>query len=273
MTGGVNTLAWQYISPLDSLAWQYFSSCSSYLSSYSFLSGPVSWSNSCLVTSFSFFVFFSIFVCHYTWAISDPVGAVAFPGLILFYPWASRNPPLTGSLHHLTGTFKNRDSVLPQHCIMVADKATKNSDEGEILACRQLLQFFFFICLFVSRELADSVLAGMCTEAVQRLSGCLLFTFATGDYIRLSCAHFQGTLRLCWRSCGRHWSVDQRMMSCFCPLCGPLNPSTGAQWRCAWLPWPLFFSLQKIINLVKKTKTELRLYYLQMLLHLVILPC
>lgn len=89
----------------------------------------------------------------------------------------------------------------------------------EILAYRQLLQYFFFICLFVSRELADIVLAGMCTEAE-----CLLFTFATADYIRLSCAHFSGyiaaLLKELWSSleCGPEDDV------LFLPTVWPIEP-------------------------------------------------
>ena len=191
MTGGVNTLAWQYISPLDSLAWQYFYSCSSYLSSYSFLSGPVLWSNSCLVTSFSFFVFFHLCMpLHLSHQWSN--WCSCFPLSDSIVPLRQQEPTpywFSSSSHWYT---QGKTLILYFHSIgsWWQTKLQKIQMKEEILAYRQLLQYFF-ICLLVSRELADIVLAGMCTEAecpfVIYLCNSWLYTVILCSFFRVHC--------------------------------------------------------------------------------------
>lgn len=191
MTGGVNTLAWQYISPLDSLAWQYFYSCSSYLSSYSFLSGPVLWSNSCLVTSFSFFFFFHLCMpLHLSHQWSN--WCSCFPLSNSIVPLRQQEPTpywFSSSSHWYT---QGKTLILYFNSIgsWWQTKLQKIQMKEEILAYRQLLQYFF-ICLLVSRELADIVLAGMCTEAeclfVIYLCNSWLYTVILCSFFRVHC--------------------------------------------------------------------------------------
>ena len=145
---------------------------------------------------------------------------------------------------------------------MVTDKATKNSNEGN-LSIQAIASVFFFICLFVFRELADIVLAGMCTEAeclfVIYLCNSWLYKVILCSFFRVHCGSAERVVVVTgvWTGgwcpvfahCVAHWTHRQVLNE------GVLG----------YLGHP-FFPYRKIINLVKKTKTELRLYYLQMLL-------